>query len=436
MTRRSNKAKPATAIDLAPGVSIPLRFINRHGVIAGSTGSGKSVTVRLLVEQLSAAGVPTIVSDAKGDLSGIARACTTRFWCPFGEMGLPIKTSVHELPPVALARLLDLNATQEGVIAIARRWLDDRDSIFSGCRLMDLDDLREVVGALLDHAEEIRSRHGNVAPATVGAIQRALLMFEGQGGAALFGEPALRLDDLLAHDENGRGIVNLIDASKMMDAPALYAGLMVWLLLALFAHLPEVGDAEKPRLAIVLDEAHLIFADAPKVLIDTMERVVRLIRSRGVGIYFASQNALDIPPKVAAQLGNRVQHAMRAFTPAEHKAVKAVAQTFRQSKGVDTVAAITQMGIGEALISVIGEEGIPTPVVRAKVKMPASQLAPLDELERFAMLRNDPLRLAYGRRFASRSNAFEAFIARVEAPEAAPLARAEPASWREEEAAS
>uniref|UniRef100_A0A9E7ZJA4 DUF853 domain-containing protein n=1 Tax=Bosea sp. NBC_00436 TaxID=2969620 RepID=A0A9E7ZJA4_9HYPH len=431
MTKRIAKAQPAQAITFAPGAAIPLRFINRHGVIAGATGAGKSTTVRTLVEQLSAAGVPVLISDAKGDLSGLAKVVPTRFWCPFGEQGLPIKTSVDELGQLALSRLLGLNDVQSGVLSIAFRWLQDRDSPLAGCRLMDADDLREVVGSLLDYADDLRARHGNVTSASVGAIQRAILQLEGQGGAALFGEPALRLDDLLATDESGRGVVNLIAADRMLDAPALYSALVVWLLTSLFAQLPEVGDADKPRLAIVVDEAHLLFADAPKLLVDTVERVVRLIRSRGVGVFFASQNALDIPPKIAAQLGNRVQHAMRAYTPAEAKAVRAVAQTFRQAKGVDTAKAIVEMGIGEALISVIGDGGVPSPVVRAKVRLPASPSAPLDELERVALIRKDTLRPFYGRRFPSRTEEFEAFTARLEAQEAAPMAAAERASWRE-----
>lgn len=436
MSQHSAKRRPVQAITFAPGAAIPLRFVNRHGVVAGATGAGKSTTVRTLVEQLSAAGVPTIVTDAKGDLSGIAKARPTRFWCPFGEQGLPIKTSVEELGQLALSRLLGLNETQAGVLAIAFRWLEDRDSPLYGCKLMDLNDLREVVGSLLDYADDIRARHGNVTSASVGAIQRAILMLEGQGGAALFGEPALNLSDLLATDENGSGFVNLIAADRMLDSPALYSALVVWLLTSLFLQLPEVGDAEKPRLAIVVDEAHLLFADAPKLLIDKVERVVRLIRSRGVGIYFASQNALDIPPKIAAQLGNRVQHAMRAYTPAEAKAVRAVAQTFRQAHGVDTAMAITEMGIGEALISVIGDGGVPSPVVRAKVALPASPSAPLDELERVALIRKDALRPHYGRRFPSREEEFEAFTARLEAQQASPVALADKASWRDEEQAA
>lgn len=420
-------------ITLAPGVGIPLQYGNRHGLIAGSTGSGKTRTVQTLTEEFSRAGVPVLLTDIKGDLTGLSKGFPVRFWDLFGEDGLPVKTSVHEMGQLALSRLLGLNAVQEGVLNIAFRWLAERDSPLHGCKLMDLDDLREVVAGLLDYSEDLRAKHGNVTAASVGAIQRAILVLEGQGGNALFGEPALNLDDIMSVDHTDRGSVNILAADKLMDSQGLYSGFLIWLLLTLFTRLPEVGDAEKPKLVVIIDEAHMVFSDASKILVDTIERVVRLIRSRGVGIYFASQNPLDIPAKVAAQLGNRVQHSMRAFTPAEHRSVKAVAATFRANKGVDAVKAITEMGIGEALISVIGDGGVPTPVVRAKVNLPTSQLEPIDELERIAILRNDPLRPVYGKRFDSREEMFEAFITRVESEEAALAAsRTDRPSWRDD----
>ncbi|MCZ8104020.1 MAG: DUF853 family protein [Burkholderiales bacterium] len=420
-------------ITLAPNVSFPLRYGNRHGMIAGATGSGKTRTVQALAEAFSAAGVPTLITDIKGDLTGLSKGFPVRFWDLFGEEGLPVKTSIHEMGQLALARLLALNPVQEGVLNIAFRWLEDRDSPLYGCKLMDLNDLREVVSSLLDYADDLRAKHGNVTAASVGAIQRAILMLEGQGGNALFGEPAMNLEDLLKTDDDGRGTVNILAADRLMESQGLYSGFMIWMLLALFNRLPEVGDAEKPKLVIIIDEAHVVFSDASKVLVDTMERVIRLIRSRGVGLFFASQNPLDIPEKVAAQLGNRVQHSMRAFTPKEHRSVKAVAATFRANKGVDTAKAITEMGIGEALVSLIGPGGVPTPVVRAKITLPTSQLEPIDELERIAIIRKDPLRAAYGRRFGSREDEFEAFVARVESEimvEAADLK--ERPSWRDD----
>lgn len=431
---KGTETKAVSTITLAPSVGFPLRYGNRHGLIAGSTGSGKTRTVQTMTEEFSKAGVPVLLTDIKGDLTGLSRGFPVRFWDLFGDEGLPVKTSVHEMGQLALARLLGLNPVQEGVLNIAFRWLEDRESLFYGCKLMDLDDQREVTASLLDYAEDLRAKHGNVTAASVGAIQRAILILEGQGGNALFGEPALNLEDFLRVDQDGRGMVNILSADRLMESQGLYSGFMIWLLLALFTRLPEVGDAEKPKLVIIIDEAHMIFSDASKVLVDTIERVIRLIRSRGVGIYFASQNPLDIPAKIAAQLGNRVQHSMRAFTPKEHRSVKAVAATFRANKGVDTAAAITEMGIGEALVSVIGAGGVPTPVVRAKINLPSSQLHPIDELERLALIRRDPLRPVYGARFNDRQEVFDAFIARLEAQDLAMSAsRKDRASWRDEE---
>mgnify|MGYP001025099476 CR=1 FL=1 len=421
-------------IKLAPGVGIPLRFMNRHGLVAGATGSGKTRTVQTIVEQCSSAGVPVLVTDVKGDLTGLSQGFPVRFWDLFGDDGLPMKTSIHEMGQMTLARLLSLNATQEGVLNIAFRWCEDRESPLFGTKIFDLDDLRATLSQILDYAEDIREKHGNVTAASVGAIQRAILTIEGQGADSLFGEPALRIDDLLRVDEIGRGMVNLISADRLLESRGLYSGFMIWLLTTLFTRLPEVGDAEKPKLVVVIDEAHMIFTDAPKILVETIERIVRLIRSRGVGVYFASQNALDIPERVAAQLGNRVQHTMRAFTPKEHNAVKAVAKTFRQNKGVDAVKAITEMAIGEALVSVIGDGGVPTPVVRAKINLPTSRLQPIDELERIAIIRRDPLRHHYGKLYPTDQDAYVAFTARLAAEaNAEHAARKDRPSWRDDE---
>ncbi|MFC5509301.1 helicase HerA-like domain-containing protein [Bosea massiliensis] len=422
-----------TSITLSPDAGIPLRYLNRHGLVAGATGSGKTRTVQTIVEQCSAVGIPTLITDVKGDLSGISKGFPVRFWDLFGEDGLPMKTSVHEMGQQTLARLLGLNATQEGIINICFRWCEDRESPLHGIKLFDINDLRAAVGNLLDYAAEIREKHGNVTAASVGAIQRAILNIEGQGADALFGEPVLDVMDLLRVDKDGRGMVNLISADRLLESRSLYSGFMIWLLMSLFTRLPEVGDAEKPKLVVIVDEAHMVFADAPKILIETIERIVRLIRSRGVGVYFASQNALDIPEKVAAQLGNRVQHAMRAFTPNEHRAVKAVAKTFRQNTGVDTEKAMTEMGTGEALVSVIGDGGVPTPVVRTRINLPSSQLEPIDMLERIALIRRDPLRHQYGKLYPTDQDAYVAFTARLAAEaNAEHAARRDRPSWRDE----
>lgn len=421
------------SIELSPTTSIPFKFANRHGLIAGATGSGKTRTVQTIVEQCSAAGVPVLLTDIKGDLTGLSKGFPVRFWDLFGEEGMPMKTSVHEMGAAVLSRLLGLNAVQEGVLNIAYKWCTDKTSPHYGTRIFQLDDLRAVLTHMLDYAEDLRETHGNVTNASVGAIQRAILNIEGQGADALFGEPALRLDDILCVESSGKGMVNVIAADRLMESRSLYSGFMIHLLMTLFNHLPEVGDAEKPKLVIIMDEAHLIFADAPKLLVETVERIVRLIRSRGVGVYFASQNALDIPEKIAAQLGNRVQHAMRAFTPKEHSAVKAVAKTFRQSKGVDTVKAMTEMGIGEALVSVIGAGGVPTEVVLTKISLPTSQLEPIEDMERIALIRKDAARHYYAKRFADESVEYTAFMERLdgEAMEQINNRRDKP-SWRDE----
>lgn len=423
------------AITLATGVTFPLRYGNRHGLVAGSTGSGKTRSIQTMVEQFSDAGVPVLLTDIKSDLSGIAKGFPVRFWDLFSDDGLPVKTSVAEMGQLSLARLLGLNPVQEGVLNIAFKWAEDPETIFASSPMIDLEDLRAVLLDLLDNADVARAEFGNVTSASVGAILRSILILQGQGGDNLFGEPALDLEDLLRVDGDGRGLINILSADRLLENAGLYSGTLIWLLMSLFTQLPEIGDAEKPKLVIVIDEAHLLFTDASKVLVDTIERVVRLIRSRGVGVYFASQNALDVPAKIAAQLGHRVQHTMHAFTPKEHRSVKAVAQTFRPNKGVTVEELITTMSIGEALVSVIGPDGTPTPVVMAKINLPVSQLDPIDRMERIAILRADPLKPKYGQRYAASSPELVfAHKARIEAKKAAIASNhGEQASWNDPE---
>lgn len=421
-----------TMIMLSETAGFPLKYGNRHGLIAGATGSGKTRTVQTLVEEFSKAGVPSLVTDIKGDLSGLAHGFPVRFWDLFREDGLPMRTSIHEMGPLVLSRLLNLNEVQEGVLGIAYRWIEAEGSPYHG-RMLDIPDLRAIIGEMSEHADDLREEFGHVTNASLGAIQRAILKLDVQGGDNLFGEPALDIADLLLTDEAGRGVVNVLSADRLMESQGLYSGFMIWLLMSLFTGLPEVGDADKPKLVIVIDEAHMIFNDASKVLLDTIERVIRLIRSRGVGIYFASQNPLDIPSKIAAQLGNRVQHSLRAFTPKEHKSVKSIAQTFRKADGVDVEEAITNMAVGEALVSVIGAGGVPTPVARTRIRMPTSQISPIDRLERIATIRADPLKGKYGKAHPSRDDAYIAFMARIDAAEAVAVKKAkENVSWADD----
>ena len=383
-------------------VSILPRMANRHGLIAGATGTGKTVTLQRLAEQLSRLGVPVFVADVKGDLAGIAcpggdnakvaervaalgleadgfryAGCPVTFWDIYGEQGHPVRTTVSEMGPLLLARLLELNDVQEGVLNICFRVADE-----NGLLLLDLKDLRAMLNYVADEADALRPTFGNVSKASVGAILRRLLKLEDQGGDALFGEPALDLMDLIQTDELRQGIVNVLAADRLIRNRELYASFLLWLLSELFEQLPEVGDPELPRLVLFFDEAHLLFDDAPKVLIEKVEQVVRLIRSKGVGVYFVTQNPLDVPDSVLGQLGNRVQHALRAFTPREQKAVRAAAQTFRQNPALDTEATITALGVGEALASTLDAEGIPTIVERIRVAPPGSRLGPITADER------------------------------------------------------
>ena len=377
---------------------------NRHGLIAGATGTGKTVTLQGLAEDFSAAGVPVFVADVKGDLAGMAMAgspthpahdALTRraaelgigdyayadspvvFWDLFGAKGHPVRTTVSEMGPLLLARLLGLNETQEGVLSIAFRLADEE-----GLLLLNLEDLQALLAQVAQRASELTTRYGNVTKPSVGAIQRQLLQLESQGGDRFFGEPALEIADLLNTDEQGRGIINILAADTLMASPKLYATFLLWLLSELFEELPEVGDLPRPKLVFFFDEAHLLFEDAPPALIDKVEQVVRLIRSKGVGIYFVTQNPIDIPEEVAGQLGNRVQHALRAFTPRDQKAIKAAAETFRVNPRLDVATAITELKVGEALVSVLGQDGAPTPVERTAIKPPRSRLGPLTDRER------------------------------------------------------
>lgn len=417
---------------------------NRHGLVAGATGTGKTVSLRVLAEGFSRLGVPVFVADVKGDLSGLARpggdservaararqlgialapeACPTVFLDVFGEGGHPLRTTVSELGPLLLARLLALNETQAGVLQVAFRAADDE-----GLLLLDLKDLRAMLEHVARNAAAFRARYGNVSGASVGAIQRALLALEAEGAERLFGEPALELADLLRTDLAGRGQVTVLHAERLFRSPRVYAAVLLWLLSELFEELPEVGDPERPRLVLFLDEAHLLFDDAPAELRDRVEQVVRLIRSKGVGVFLVTQNPLDVPDAVLGQLGNRVQHALRAFTPRDQRAVRAAAETFRASPGLDVAAAITELAVGEALVSFLDEHGSPRPVERALVLPPRTRLRPLSAEERAEALRASPLRGRYDAPL-DRESAYEILRARAEARE--PQGEAAPHSRR------
>ncbi len=377
---------------------------NRHGLIAGATGTGKTVTLQGLAESFSANGVPVFVADVKGDLSGISMAGSPSFkhadkleeraaelgmsdyaysdnpaifWDLYGEQGHPIRTTVSEMGPLLLSRLLDLNPTQEGVLNIVFRYADEQ-----GLLLLDLEDLQAMLAYTAENASELSAKYGNVTRASVGAIQRQLLTLDSQGGGQFFGEPALEIDDFLSVDEQGRGYINVLAADRLMRSPKLYATFLLWLLAELFESLPEVGDPEKPRLVFFFDEAHLLFDDAPKALEDKIEQVVRLIRSKGVGVFFVTQNPIDVPEEVAGQLGNRVQHALRAFTPRDQRAIKAAAETFRINPELDVETAITELRVGEALVSTLLEDGAPSIVQRTLIKPPRSRLGVVTKKER------------------------------------------------------
>ncbi|KPF84879.1 ATP-binding protein [Brevundimonas sp. AAP58] len=385
---------------------------NRHGIVAGATGTGKTVTLQIMAQGFSEAGVPVFCADVKGDLSGISqpgtpnekllaraagmnltlvsKAAPTVFWDLYGQKGHPIRTTVSEIGPLLMARMLDLNDVQEGVLTVAFHVADKE-----GLLLLDLDDLRSVLTYVSENAARIGREVGNVAPASVAAIQRALLQLEQQGGQAFFGEPALKLEDMIRVGLDGRGQVNVLDSTRLMGSPRLYAAFLLWLLSELFEQLPEVGDPEKPRLVFFFDEAHLLFRDAPKALLEKVEQVVRLIRSKGVGVYFVTQNPADIPDSVLAQLGNRIQHALRAYTPAEQRGLKSASDSFRANPAFNTTEAIQALGTGEAVVSVLDEKGAPTIVQRTLIRPPDSRLGPATDAERAAVMAASPVRGVY-----------------------------------------
>ncbi len=424
---------------------------NRHGLIAGATGTGKTVTLQELAEGFSRAGVPVFAADVKGDLSGMAMpgneaqrahaAFTQRaadlgiadyayadnpviFWDLFGESGHPIRTTVSEMGPLLLARLMGLNETQEGVLNIAFRLADEE-----GLLLLNLADLQSMLAHCAESADDLSARYGNVTKPSVGAIQRQLLAFESQGADRFFGEPALDIADFLKLDDNGRGYVNILAADRLMQNPKLYATFLLWLLSELFEDLPEIGDPEKPRIVFFFDEAHLLFEEAPKALLEKVEQVVRLIRSKGVGVYFVTQNPIDIPETVAAQLGNRVQHALRAFTPKDERAIKAAAETFRTNPSVDVATAITELRTGEALVSVLQADGSPSPVERTLIAPPRSRAGPLTPNERGVLRGLSPIGGKYDAAI-DRESAHE--ILKVRAEQAATAAAAATAAQQAE----
>ncbi|MBK9219210.1 MAG: DUF853 family protein [Uliginosibacterium sp.] len=402
---RTADAKSPIDVALLP------QFANRHGLITGATGTGKTVTLQTLAERFAQIGVPVFMADVKGDLSGLgargelkpklqeritalgvtdwdATQYTTTLWDVFGEQGHPIRATVSDMGPLLIGRLLSLNETQAGVLQIVFKVADD-----NGLLLLDLKDLRAMVQWVGENARELTTRYGNVSSASIGAIQRGLLTLEEQGGDKFFGEPMLNIMDLMQTDANGRGVVNILAADKLCNAPKLYASFLLWMLAELFEQLPEAGDLEKPKLVFFFDEAHLLFSDAPPALLEKIEQVVRLIRSKGVGVYFVTQNPLDVPETVLGQLGNRVQHALRAFTPRDQKAVKVAADTMRANPKFSTEAAITELGVGEALVSFLDAKGTPSVVERALVLPPCSRIGPMTADERNAAINGS---LVYG----------------------------------------
>ena len=431
---------------------LALKYGNRHGLVTGATGTGKTVSLQIMAEGFSRAGVPVFCADVKGDLSGIAMSGTpqdflvkraqqigftdyanaafpTIFWDLFGKQGHPIRTTISEMGPLLLSRILNLNDTQEGVLNVAFKYADD-----NGLLLLDLKDLRALLIAVNDNAKDISASYGNVATATIGAVQRALLVLEQQGGDNFFGEKALVIADLMRIAPDGRGYVSVLAADQLMQSPQLYATFLLWLMSELFEALPEVGDPVKPKLVFFFDEAHLLFDGAPKVLVDKVEQVVKLIRSKGVGIYFVTQNPIDIPESVLAQLSNRVQHALRAYTPREQQAVKVAADTFRPNPAFSTAEVITQLATGEALVSVLEDNGIPSMVGRTLIRPPASRLGPVTPDERQAIIAQSPVGGVYDT-LIDRESAYEVLKGKqAEAPAQpapAPSAPATPRSNRE-----
>jgi DNA helicase HerA-like ATPase len=420
---------------------------NRHGLVTGATGTGKTVTLQILAEGFSDAGVPVFAADVKGDLSGIGKAGEAKdflfkrakkigfddygfdafpviFWDLFGKQGHPIRTTISEMGPLLLSRLMGLTEAQEGALNIAFRIADDE-----GLLVLDLKDLRALLSELSERGSRLTTDYGNVDRRTIGAIQRRLIVLEEQGGENFFGEPALDIRDLMRTTRDGRGMINVLAADELMQSPQLYATFLLWLLSELFEELPEVGDPDRPELVFFFDEAHLLFNEAPKALVDKVEQVVRLIRSKGVGVYFVTQNPLDVPDTVLAQLGNRIQHALRAFTPRDQKAVRAAAQTFRQNPAFDTEEAITELGVGEALVSVLDPKGVPTMVERTLIRPPSSQMGPLTDKERAPLIKNSAVYGLYDEA-VDRESAYE-LLEQIAAKRAQAEAEAKEAEERE-----
>ncbi len=411
-------------------VSLLLKYANRHGLIAGATGTGKTVTLQVLAEGFSRAGVPVFMADVKGDLSGISQAGTPKdflekrakevdlpnfqyganpvlFWDVYGEQGHPVRTTVADVGPLLLARLMDLNDTQQGVLQVIFKIAADQQM-----PLLDLKDLREMLNYVTKDEGSLAEQYGAMSSASIGAIQRKLMELEEHGGDRFFGEPALEIGEFMRTDTQGRGYINLLAADQLMLQPKLYAIFLLWLLTELFKDLPEAGDLEKPKLVFFFDEAHLLFNEAPKALLDRVEQVVRLIRSKGVGVYFITQNPADVPDTVLGQLGNRVQHALRAFTPKDQKAVKVAAQTFRANPAFSTEEVITQLGVGEALASVLTDKGVPSVVERALICPPGSRLGPVTPEERAVAMRGSPVAGRY-EKLVDRESAYEMLRARA-----------------------
>ncbi|MBC7599002.1 MAG: DUF853 domain-containing protein [Polaromonas sp.] len=413
----------STHCELLPGLA------NRHGLITGATGTGKTVTLQTLAENFSKIGVPVFMADVKGDLAGISQAgrigekmaailkergidtpesfaCPTMLWDVFGEQGHPVRATVSDMGPLLLGRMLGLNETQAGVINLVFKIADD-----NGMLLLDLKDLRAMLQYVGDNGSQFTTQYGNISAASVGAIQRGLMQIETQGGDKFFGEPMLNINDFMQTD-NGKGVINILAADKLMHSPRLYATFLLWMLSELFEQLPEIGDPEQPKLVFFFDEAHLLFTDAPKALIERIELVVRLVRSKGVGVYFVTQNPLDIPDTVLAQLGNRVQHALRAFTPRDQKAVKATAQTMRQKPGLDIETAITELAVGEALVSFLDSKGRPSITERVYVLPPGSQIGPITPPQRQALLQSSLVAGVY-EKHVDRESAYETLKVRA-----------------------
>jgi DNA helicase HerA-like ATPase len=412
-----------------PIVLLPA-FANRHGLISGATGTGKTVTLQVLSERFSSIGVPVFMADIKGDLSGLAApgkdspkmaerlaqlkldeprwmGCPVTFWDIYGKSGHPVRATISDMGPLLLGRLFNLNDTQQGVLALVFKIADD-----NGLLLLDMKDLRAMLRFVGENARDFTVEYGNISAASIGAIQRSLLEIEQQGGSQFFGEPMLDISDLMQTDSQGRGMINILAADKLMNSPKLYSTFLLWMLSELFERLPEVGDPEKPKLVFFFDEAHLLFNEAPRPLLEKIEQVVRLIRSKGVGVYFVTQNPLDVPENVLGQLGNRVQHALRAFTARDQKAVRAAAQTMRASPGFDTEKAITELSVGEALVSLLDERGRPGMVEQAFITPPASRMGPLDDAERMDVIRSSVI-FGHYEQMVDRESAYEIIRSRT-----------------------